>query len=126
MVCAPANFSDSDFFPRITGIAREAYRADAGAAAKQVVNALDVLRRWREGERPEVDEIHVDGRGTALRRGELTINLGQLGGDLAARLKTFDLVWTALGEDERSRVRRIHLDARCTDLAHVTVAFAST
>jgi cell division protein FtsQ len=114
--------TEGDGFPRVTGIDRDAYRADPSAAARQVVSALEVLASWRAGERPAVDEVHLDGRGTALRHGELTIHLGPAG-DIAARLKTFDLVWTALGTDERSRVRRIHLDAR---LDHVTVAFAST
>lgn len=115
--------TEGDGFPRVTGIDRGAY-SDPAIAAHQVVGALDVLRRWREAERPAVDEIHLDGRGTALLHGDLVIQLGQLDGDAVTdRLKTFDLVWTALGDSERTKVRRIHLDARPD---HVTVAFAST
>ncbi len=113
--------SEGEGLPMVAGIERDAYRKDPEVAARQIVTALDVLRRWRDGDRPVMDEAHLDSRGTSLIARGLEIQLGE--GNLDARLRTFDAVWSALGTDERTRVRTVHLDAR---LDHVTIAFSPT
>jgi cell division protein FtsQ len=113
---------DGDGLPLITGLDRTAYLADPEATAKTVVSALGAMTAWHAGgDRPAVDEVHLDPHGALeLHAGHTAIQLGAIDASLPARMRTFDAAWSALSDDERSRARAIHLDTR-TD--HVTVAF---
>lgn len=110
--------------PRLIGLARAAYRQDPDGTGRQIVAALDVLRAWNTPERPAVSTIRIDNGGNLSLLADHTafsIELGQVGPELAPRLRTFDAVWTELSADERNRARSIHLAN--TRLDHVTVAF---
>ena len=112
--------------PVVTGFGRDAYAADPAAGAARVAHALAALDAWREGDgRPAVAEVHVDRRGLTLYTYDdaIAIRLGDADGPaLAARMRTFDRAWAALGPDERSRTRTIHVDNHVRP-DHVTVAF---
>lgn len=112
-----ADLDEAVELPIVTGLSVR----DTG---ELVLNALDVLRRWRQNPlRPEISEIHVDAHhAITLRtydRG-VAIQLGAMR-DLDARLATFDIAWRELTDSERARVVAAHLDARAD---HVTVQFA--
>jgi cell division protein FtsQ len=118
-----ADAAEGAGLPIITGIERDAYLADPGAAAAQIRAALAALATWNAvADRPAIGQLHLDARGTlALYTHELgtAIDLGAIEGDLAARMKTFDTAWAELADGERARARAIHLDAHSD---HVTVA----
>jgi cell division septal protein FtsQ len=108
--------------PLVTGLARAAYRRDPDGTARQLVAALDVLRTWREADRPAISTIRFDtGGNLALLAEHTAIELGIPGPELAPRMRTFDAVWSELSADDKRRVRSIHLVN--TRLDHVTVAF---
>ena len=116
--------NDGEGLPIITGIDRALYRKDPAGTAKMIATALDAVKRWEDGARPAIGEVHLGARGDLTLRTydrSTAIELGQLSGDLAARIRTFDAAWGALDDLERARARAIHLDARSD---HVTVAFA--
>ncbi|HEY1551154.1 MAG TPA: FtsQ-type POTRA domain-containing protein [Kofleriaceae bacterium] len=116
-----AEADDGDQLPLISGLDRTAYLADPEMTAKTITGALAALAEWRKGDRPSVDEVRIDPHGAlAFRSGASTIELGAVGQDLGARLRTFDAAWRELSDDERTRARAIHLDTRND---HVTVAF---
>lgn len=113
---------EGDGLPLITGLDRVAYLADPDVTAKTVIATLDALATWHAGDRPAIDEVHLDPHGALeLHAGRTAIELGAIDSGLAARMRTFDAAWSALSDDERGRARAIHLDTR-TD--HVTVAFS--
>jgi cell division protein FtsQ len=116
---------DGDGLPIITGLDRTAYVANPAAVAAQIRGALAALATWRgESERPSIGEVHVDAHGSltlVTYEQAVSIQLGDLGSELAQRMHTFDAVWAELTTAERARVRAIHLDARSDQ---VTVAFA--
>jgi cell division protein FtsQ len=117
-----ASDGEGNGLPLISGLDRTAYLADPEATAKLVVGAMTALAAWRDGDRPVVDELHVDPHGAlSLHAGPTTIELGDSEGSLAARMHTFDAAWAELSDDERARARAIHLDIRND---HVTVAFS--
>lgn len=115
---------DGADLPVVTGLDRAAYAADPDATARLVQAALATLDTWRaNGDRPTIGEVHLDPHGAiALVTFDqaTAIQLGVPGPELAARLATFDAVWTELTDAERTRARAIHIDARPD---HVTVAF---
>jgi len=127
---------EADGLPVITGIGRTAYLTNRAAAASKVRAAIAAYDRWRAADRPAIAEIHVDPHGgvslqTTSRAAQpratahdpsIAIQLGPLGGELDARVQTFDAAWSALSDAERARTRAIHLGARPD---HVTVAFAN-
>jgi hypothetical protein len=108
--------------PRITGLDRSAYLANAAATAEQVQRALAALANWQAGaDRPQAAEVHLDPHGALVLRSaapELEIELGSLDAGLAARMQTFDAAWGSLGASERALARAIFVE---TD--HVTLAF---
>lgn len=110
--------------PIITGLDRTAYAASPSRAAAQIRAALAALASWRTGRaRPDIGEVHLDPHGALeliTYEQAISIELGTLESDLAARMETFDAIWAELGAAERARVRAIHLDARSDQ---VTVAF---
>jgi hypothetical protein len=130
---------ETDGLPIITGVGRASYLANRAAAAATVRAAIVAFERWRAAHRPAIREIHIDphgaitlhteGSGQPAAPGSMTrgtpaiaIQLGPLGGDLDARMRTFDTAWIALSDAERARARAIHLGARSD---HITVAFAT-
>jgi cell division septal protein FtsQ len=116
---------EADGLPIITGIGRASYLASRAATSAKVRAVIAAYERWRTADRPAIAEIHVDPHGAvALHTHDpsIAIQLGPLGGELDARMRTFDAAWLALSDAERTRARAIHLGARPD---HVTVAFAS-
>jgi cell division septal protein FtsQ len=110
--------------PVITGIPRESYERDPAATAATITDALAALTAWRANpQRPAIGEIHVDAhRSLTLRTYDhaAAIELGTLGHDLDARMRTFDAAWASLDATERTRTSALHLDASSD---RVTVAF---
>jgi cell division protein FtsQ len=116
---------EADGLPIITGIGRTSYLANRAAAASRVRAAIAAHDRWRKADRPAIAEIHVDPHGSVslhTHDPSIAIQLGPLGGELDARMRTFDAAWVALSDAERARTRAVHLGARPD---HVTVAFAN-
>src|SRR6185503_19638014 len=104
---------------------RPLYLANRAAAAATVRAAIAAFERWRAAHRPAIREIHIDPHGAITLHSDtpaIAIQLGPLGGDLDARMRTFDTAWIALSDAERARARAIHLGARSD---HITVAFAT-
>ena len=76
--------------------------------------------------RPAIGEVHVDPHAQLTLRTydhATAIQLGPLGSELTARMRTFDAAWAELTAVERIRATDIHLDARADQ---VTVALAPT
>lgn len=115
---------DGAGLPIITGLDRAAYLANPAAAAAQIRAAMTALATWRGvEERPSIGEVHLDPHGAitlVTYEHAISVQLGDLGPELAQRMLTFDATWAVLGPAERARVRAIHLDARSDQ---VTVAF---
>jgi cell division protein FtsQ len=115
---------EAEGLPLLTGIDRATYIDHPDVAAAIARDAIAAFERWRGAARPAIGEIHVDShRAVTLhtRDRAVAIQLGALGSELAARMRTFDTAWAALSDDERTRARAVHVDARPD---HVTVAFA--
>lgn len=115
---------EAEGLPILTGIDRAAYLDHPETAAATARDAIAAFERWRGAGRPAIGEIHVDShRAVTLHTYErgVAIQLGALGGELGARMRTFDTAWAALSDSERDRARAVHVDARPD---HVTVAFA--
>lgn len=118
-----------DGLPVITGVTRAAFATGSADAPgpTSVRAAIAAIGAWRAAaDRPAADEIHVAERGLTVRtRSGLAIELGPPGDDAgcAARLRRFDLAWSHLSADERTRARAIHVDHQ-TRQDHVIVAFA--
>ena len=73
-----------------------------------------------------IGEVHVDTHAQLTLRTydhATAIQLGPLGAELTARMRTFDAAWAELTVAERTRATAIHLDARADQ---VTVALAPT
>jgi cell division septal protein FtsQ len=116
-----------DGLPVITGLDRDAFAAGVDTGAHAVRAALAAITQWRANpDRPPADEIHVDAHGSLAvhTRAGLAIELGAAPDDIASRLRRFDLAWSHLTADERSRARAIHVD-HATRQDHVIVAFAA-
>ena len=115
---------DGAGLPVITGLDRDAFRADPDAAAKTIVDALATLDTWRaRGERPAIGEVHVDPHGAITLHtydAAVAIQLGTPSPDLEARMQTFDAAWADLPDAERARARAVHVDSQPD---HVTIAF---
>lgn len=120
--------------PVVSGVPRDLYTRAPDEAAARVRRGLAVLRAWNGAAvaateagttRPAAGEVAVDGRGATVFTYDdaVAVRLGAAEGDeLIARLARFDTAWNALGPDERSRARAIHVDNDTrTDL--VTVSF---
>ncbi|MEZ4364829.1 MAG: FtsQ-type POTRA domain-containing protein [Kofleriaceae bacterium] len=123
---------EDEGLPIITGLGRAEMSADPTAAAATVRAALAVRTAWLAGAtRPELGELHLDPRGGLTLHtldDAIAVRLGPAAwqgddADLAARLRQFDLTWSALSPSERARVRTLHLD-HDTRPDHVTVALA--
>jgi cell division septal protein FtsQ len=128
---AAIDAGEGEGLPVITGLDRDAYRADPAASATLIRASLAALTAWQAPTpsgghgRPAIGELHVDGhhvltlrtydQATAIQLGPLDLV------QLPTRLATFDAAWAALSETERHHARAIHLDARSDN---VTVAFA--
>lgn len=123
---AELSADDGAGLPIVTGLDRAQWNANPDGGAAQVRGALDALARWNENsDRPSIGELHLDPHGNlTLVTYEHAIKI-QLGVPddtvLPTRLATFDATWSELSNDERSRMRAIHLDAHSDQ---VTVAFA--
>jgi cell division protein FtsQ len=117
--------AEPDELPVITGLDRDAYRADPDGTAATVRDALAALGTWKaDPQRPAIGEVHVGPHATLVLHTydrATAIQLGALDPELPSRMHTFDVAWAGLAEAERARARAVHLDAR-TD--HVTVALA--
>lgn len=115
---------DGEGLPVITGLPRESYERDPAGTAATVTDALAALAAWRtDPARPAIGEVHVDvHRALTLRTYDraAAIELGTLGTDLTARMRTFDAAWASLAPAERTRTSALHLDASSD---RVTVAF---
>jgi cell division septal protein FtsQ len=124
---AQVEAGDGTGLPVITGLARTAYEADPAGTAALVTGALATLAAWTETpNRPAIGEVHVDAHAQLTLRTydhATAIQLGPLGADLTARMRTFDAAWAELTDAERTRATFIHLDARADQ---VTVALAPT
>jgi cell division protein FtsQ len=121
---AEPDAGDTTGLPLITGIDRATYAADPDASAHIVRDAIAAATAWHTADRPAIREVHVDPHGAiTLHAGDpaIAIQLGATGGELAARMRTFDAAWAELSEAERVRARAVHLGVR---RGHVTVAFA--
>ena len=118
---------DGTGLPVISGLSRKAYETDPSATAALVTSALAILADWTaQPGRPAIGEVHVDSHAQlTLRTYEhaTAIQLGPMGSELTARMRTFDAAWAELSEAERIRATTIHLDARADQ---VTVALAPT
>lgn len=118
---------EADGLVVITGIERSLFAARREVGEALVRTALDVARRWHaDPERPALGEIHVSRRGLVLYTLEDAVAI-RIGRDpvaqLEARLERFDLIWAALGPEERGLARAIHLDS-LTRPDRVTVRLA--
>jgi cell division protein FtsQ len=114
---------DGAGLPVITGLGREAYLANPGAAAAQIEGALGAVATWQAtADRPQIAEVHLDGRGAIalVTASGTSIELGTIDAALAARMRTFDTAWAELADSERERASAVHLDPGSD---HVTVAF---
>jgi cell division protein FtsQ len=122
---ADLTIEDGAGLPIITGLDRAQWNANPDAGAAQVRAALDALTKWNENsDRPSIGELHLDPHGSltlVTYEHAIKIQLGVPNDFLATRLLTFDATWGELSNDERSRMRAIHLDAHSDQ---VTVAFA--
>jgi cell division protein FtsQ len=122
---ADLTVEDGAGLPIITGLDRAQWNANPDAGSSQVRAALDALAAWNENsERPSIGELHLDPHGSltlVTYEHAIKIQLGIPNDLLAMRLATFDATWSELSNDERSRMRAIHLDAHSDQ---VTVAFA--
>ena len=120
-----ATIDDGAGLPIITGVARASYQANPESAAGTIRGALAALKSWREAaDRPSIGEVHLGPRGNltlVTYEHAISIQLGDLGDQLADRMQTFDATWAELSPAERARTTAIHLDARPDQ---VTVAFA--
>ncbi len=118
---------DGSGLPVITGLARAAYEKDPAGTAALVTGALATLAAWtHEPGRPAIGEVHIDPHSQVTLRTydhATAIQLGPLGAELTARMRTFDAAWAELTAAERTRATAIHLDARADQ---VTVALAPT
>lgn len=122
---AQLDAGDGADLPVVTGLDSATYRRDPHGTAKTIVTALATLAAWQtDTARPAIGEVHIDAARTSVTfrtyDGDTAIQLGHFDTELAARMQAFDAVWASLTDDERTRARALHLDAR-TD--HVTVAF---
>ena len=118
---------DGTGLPVITGLARTAYESDPAGTAAVVTGALAALAVWTErASRPAIGEVHVDAHSQLTLRTydhATAIQLGPLGSELTARMRTFDAAWAELTDLERTRATAIHLDVRPDQ---VTVALDPT
>jgi hypothetical protein len=122
---AQLDAGDGAGLPVVTGIERATYEAAPDATAATITEALAALTTWQsDPHRPAIGEVHVDAHHTLTLRTydhAAAIQLGTLGPELAARIHTFDAVWSELSDSERERAHAIHVDAR---VDQVTVALA--
>jgi cell division septal protein FtsQ len=129
----------ADGLPIITGLDRDAFaQATPSAPGPATVRAaLAAMTAWRAvPERPAADEIHAADGALAVRtRTGLVVEVGPAPvvdtlpdraaiETVAGRLRRFDLAWTHLSADERTRARSIHVDHQ-TRTDRVIVAFAA-
>src|SRR4029079_8589875 len=97
-------------WPVVRASAGTPYWTNRAAAASKVRAAIAAYDRWRAADRPAIAEIHVDPHsGVSLHTHDpsVAIQLGPLGGELDARMRTFDAAWMALSDAERARTRAI-------------------
>jgi len=124
---AQLDAGDGAGLPVITGLPRTAYEQDPTGTAATVTGALATLAAWTgDSSRPAIGEVHIDPHSSITLRTydhATAIELGPLGTELTARMRTFDAAWTELTDAERTRATFIHLDARADQ---VTVALAPT
>ena len=124
---AQLEVGDGTGLPVITGLSRTAYESDPAGTAAMVTSALAILADWTaQPTRPAIGEIHVDAHAQLTLRTydhATAIQLGPIGAELTARMRTFDAAWAELTGAERIRATTIHLDARADQ---VTVALAPT
>jgi cell division septal protein FtsQ len=122
---AELSLEEGAALPILTGLDRATWNANPDGGASQVRGALSALARWQSNsERPSIGELHLDAHGSltlVTYEHAITIQLGVPDDFLDTRLATFDSTWNELTNDERSRMRAIHLDAHSDQ---VTVAFA--
>jgi cell division protein FtsQ len=99
--------------PVVTGVDRDLYLADPDGAKQQIRQAQLALDAWKKNpSRPALGEAHFDhvlGLTVYTVEGSLGIRLGE--GELEARLKRFDAVWSAL-QASGEKARLIYLDNR--------------
>ncbi len=101
--------------PVVTGIERDRYLAEPAEARAEVEGALALAAAWRsKPDRPAVGEVHVDRvQGATLYtiKGGVGVRVGRVDETLAARLRRFDAVWSALAA-ANEKPRLIYLDNR--------------
>ncbi len=124
---AAVHEGEGDGLVVISGLPRALF-SDTDRAAALVSHALHVGGLWSAGARPAAGAIHLGREGVTLRtlEGGVAVVFGR-GDDaeLAAAMKRFDAIWSALPASERARARRIHLDS-FTRPDRVTVSLADT
>jgi cell division protein FtsQ len=105
--------SDGAGLTVITGLPALLFRDDRGPAL--VRRALGTAAAWKNAERPEVGEIHLEASGLTLylAPGAIAVRLGRQDavGEQAA-MRRFDAAWAALSPAERAGVKTLHLDSR--------------
>jgi cell division protein FtsQ len=112
-----ANPDEAVGLPVVTGIERDAYLGEPEATRAHVREALEVAGAWSASSaRPALGELHWDrtlGITVYTREGAVGVRLGR--GETtvqrSARLRNFDIVWTALAE-RGEKPRMIYLDNR--------------
>jgi cell division septal protein FtsQ len=118
---------EADGLVVVTGMDRASYTRDLDAGAAAVREALLAATRWHERpERPPVGEVHLARSGLTLYTLEraVAVRVGRArGDDLAARLRRFDAIWSALSDEERAVCKTIFLDS-ATRADRVTVQLA--
>jgi cell division protein FtsQ len=129
---AAVHQGEGDGLVVVSGIDRRLYRDGGEPAAALVRLALRIADGWARGTRPPLGEIHLARGGVTLHtlHGATAIALGRPSSgpdgdaELAATLRRFDAIWTALPPVERAAVRRIALDSRVRP-DRVTVSLAT-
>ena len=105
---------EGEGLPLVTGIHRALWQESPAAGHELVRSALRVAAAWKQQpNRPTLSEVRVTQAGFTLvtMQDAVAIRVGRaLVQDLPERFSRFDAVWTGLGDEERERVTRIHLD----------------
>ena len=115
--------------PIVTGIARKSYLANPDHAARLIGDAAEVSRRFSDGTRPKIGEVHVEGDGRyklITFENAMFVHLTlDSSASIDARLQAFDRAWKSLSQAEREMVRTVRIPS-ASPADKVTVAFVGS